>query len=423
MNTNTIDCPKCNTKIEINKVLTAQLEERIREELQADVDAQRAAVAKETEALAKQKAAVAKAVAEAEQKVRSGIEAGLAEAKSALTAEARKKAKEDLAVELQEKAERVGELETKLKAAQTTELALRKRERELQEKQETLDLEVAKRIKAETDSAREAAKKQAAEEHELKTKESQEQISGLRKQIDELKRKAEQGSQQTQGEALELILEDVLGRAFPLDGIQPIAKGVNGADILQRVVEPSGMECGGILWETKNAKKWNPAWLTKLRDDQRNAKAVIAVLVTEVMPPGQTRLDHIDGVWVCDRLTAVGLGLALRAGLVELAKSRQAADGKAGKIERVYDYLTSAEFRQRVSGMVEPLVQLQDGLNKERRAMERIWSAREKQIQSAIQCMHGMYGDLQGIVGYNLPTLAGMELPALPGEDEISESF
>jgi len=192
--------------------------------------------------------------------------------------------------------------------------------------------------------------------------------------------------------------------------------------MLQRVQEASGLECGAILWETKNARKWSAGWLPKLRQDQREAKAAVAVLVTESMPPDAANLTQIDGVWVCNRACAVGLAMALRAGLVELAKGRQASDGKAGKIERVYDYLNGPEFRQRVAGTVEPLVQMQASLTQERRAMKRIWAAREKQIEAAVISMHGMYGDLQGIVGANsLPTLEGMDLPELPGGESADD--
>lgn len=409
----TVTCPKCKHAFAVAEAVTAQLTGQIRQELQADVDAQRLALDKEAERVAKQKAANEKAAAELEQKVRTGIDAGVTAARASLLADARKKAEEDLAVDLREKAERVSELEGKLKTAQTTELALRKRERELEEKAATIDLEVARQVKDEAGRAREAAKKQAAEEHQLKEKESQEKMEAMRRQIDELKRKAEQGSQQAQGEALELVLEDVLARAFPLDEIEPIGKGVHGADILQRVQEASGLECGSILWETKNARKWSAAWLPKLREDQRNAKAAIAVLVTEAMPPEVAHLTQIDGVWICTRACAVGLAMALRTGLVDLAKGRQASDGKHGKQERMYEYVNSPEFRQRVGGMVEALVQLQDGLNKERRAMERIWAAREKQIQTAVRSTHALYGDVQGIVGSTLPTLEAMELPQL----------
>lgn len=417
---NTIECPKCQTKIEINKAMTAQLTDTIRQELQAGVDAEKAAVAKEAEKVARQQAANEKAAAEIELKVKSGIESGVGAARAAIVADARRKAQEDLAVELRDGAARVSELEGKLKTYQATELALRKRERELEDKAASLDLEVARQVKDAAGQAREAARKQAAEEHELKDKEKDERLASMVRQIDEMKRKAEQGSQQSQGEALELVLEDVLTRTFPFDAVEAVAKGVHGADILQRVQE-AGQECGAILWETKNAKKWSQAWLSKLREDQREAKAAVAVLVTEAMPLGVGNFTQIDGVWVCDRACAMGLGMALRAGLIELAQSRRAAEGRQGKTERAYHYLTGSEFRQRVEGVVEPLLRLQEGLNRERRAMERIWSAREKEIAAAVLGMHGMYGDLQGIIGSTLPTLEAMDLPRLAAGEEEPE--
>lgn len=410
---NLIACPKCATKIEVTQAITAQITDRLRKEVEADVGQREEALRTQVEALVKKKAEIERAEKEVSENVRLAVESQ----RAALLAEAKKKVTEDLAVEMKERDERLNELQVKLKDAQSTELALRKRERDLQEKAENIDLEIQRRIKDETDRARDTARKQADEEHELKEKETQEQITSLRKQIDELKRKAEQGSQQAQGEVLELLIEDVLARTFPHDAVEPIAKGVHGADVLQRVLEPSGLECGSILWETKNARKWSATWLPKLRQDQREAKASLAVLVTEAMPPDVSHFTEMDGVWVCSRACAIGLASALRMGLIELAKNRQASDGKNGKIERVYDYLTSSEFRQRVQGMVEPLIQLQGDLQKERRAMERIWAAREKQIQAAIVNVHGMYGDLQGIVGSTLPALDGMELRQLEAAD------
>lgn len=422
MNPSTIECPKCQTKIEITKAMTAQVENRIRQEVETEVDARKQALDKEAQRLterdkklAEQKATLDKAEREADQKVKDavaeGVEAGVAAQRAAIAAQARKKAEADLAEERRADSERITELEGKLKQ---TELDLRKRERTLEEEKASLELNVARRVKEESDAVRAAAKKQADDEYLLKHKETQEQNTALLAKVQDLTRKLEQGSQQAQGEALELVMEDVLSRAFPHDEIEEIAKGVNGGDWLQRVMEPSGLECGSILWETKNAKSWSAAWLPKLRKDQRESKAAIAILVTEAMPPDCQHLTEIDGVWICTRACAVTLGSALRAGLVELAKARQAAHGKYGKIERVYDYLSGTEFRQRIAGMVEPLVQMQAGLTAEKRAMTRIWSAREKQIDAAVQCMHGMYGDLQGIVGSTtLPTLEQMDLPRL----------
>lgn len=422
---NTIQCPKCQTKIEITKAMTAQVESRIREELEGEVDAKKAALDNEAQrlaerdkSLAKQKAALEKAESEVDQKVkdgvREGVEAGVAAQRSAIAAQARKKAEADLAEERRADSERITELEGKLKQSKQTELDLRKRERTLEEEKASLELNVARRVKEETDAIRVAAKKQADDEHLLKDKETQEQNAALRRQVEDLKRKLEQGSQQAQGEALELVLEDVLARAFPRDAVVPVKKGVHGADVLQNVMDSSGLECGSILFESKNARNWSPAWLPKLREDQRDAKAVIAVLVTEAMPPDTQHISQIDGVWICTKACVVELARALRAGLVEVAKGRQAADGKQSKAERTYEFVTGTEFRQRIAGMVEPLLALRKGLDKERAAMERIWAAREEEIKAVVCGISGLYGTFQGIVGSTtLPTLEQMDLPRL----------
>lgn len=418
---NTIQCPKCQTKIEITKAMTAQVESRIREELESEVDAKKAALEKEAKKLAQQKVALEKAESEVDQKVkdgvREGVEAGIAAQRPAIVAQARKKAEADLAEERRADSERITELEGKLKQSKQVELDLLKRERALKEEKASLELDVARRVKEETDAIRAAAKKQADDEHLLKDKETQEQNAALRRQVEDLKRKLEQGSQQAKGEALELVLEDALARAFPRDEVVPVKKGVHGADVLQNVMDSSGQvgaECGSILFESKNARNWSPAWLPKLREDQRDAKAAIAVLVTEAMPPDTQHITQIDGVWICTKACVVELARALRAGLVEVAKGRQAADGKQSKAERTYEFVTGTEFRQRIAGMVEPLLALRKGLDKERAAMERIWAAREEEIKAVVCGISGLYGTFQGIVGSTtLPTLEQMDLPRL----------
>ena len=412
--TNTIQCPKCQTKIEITKAMTAQVESRIREELEGEVDAKKAALEKEAQQLVKQRTALLKAESEVDQKVKDGVEAAVAAQRAAIAAQARQKAEADLAEERVADTERIAELEGKLKQSKQSELDLLKRERALQEEKASLELDVARRVKQEADAIRAAAKKQADDEHLIKDKEAQEQNAALRRQVEDLKRKLEQGSQQAQGEALELIVEDALTRAFPRDEVVPVRKGVHGADVLQNVVDSTGLLCGSILFESKNARKWSPAWLPKLREDQRDAKAVLAVLVTEAMPEGTQHITQIDGVWICTKACVVELARALRAGLVEVAKGRQAADGRQSKAERTYEFVTGTEFRQRIAGMVEPLVALRKGLNKERAAMERIWAAREEEIKAVVLGVSGLYGTFQGIVGSStLPTLEQMDLPKL----------
>ncbi|MCC6230713.1 MAG: DUF2130 domain-containing protein [Phycisphaerales bacterium] len=258
MNTNTnstIQCPKCQTKIEITKAMTAQVESRIREELEGEVDAKKAALDKEAQrladqdqSLAKQKAALEKAESEVDQKVmdgvREGVEAGVAAQRATIAAQARKKAEADLAEERRADSERITELEGKLKQSKQTELDLRKRERTLEEEKASLELNVARRVKEESDAIRAAAKKQADDEYLLKHKETQEQNTALLAKVQDLTRKLEQGSQQAQGEALELVLEDVLARAFPRDEVVPVKKGMHGAGFYRTLWIRRGWNAG-----------------------------------------------------------------------------------------------------------------------------------------------------------------------------------
>jgi hypothetical protein len=223
----------------------------------------------------------------------------------------------------------------------------------------------------------------------------------------------EQSSQQTQGEVIELELEKVLKKAFPDDQIDPIAKGRNGADILHTIYTPSRECCGAILWESKNTRKWSKAWLGKLRGDQRRAKAELAVLVSFALPQDVKYFGHVDGVWVTEFSLVLGVATALRVNLLQVAMLKQSATGKHGKkMELLYDYLSSTEFRHRIEAMVEAFRAMQDDLNKERRVMENQWAKREKQIQLVVHNVSGMYGDMQAIVGQALPRIRRLELPA-----------
>ena len=196
--------------------------------------------------------------------------------------------------------------------------------------------------------------------------------------------------------------------AFPLDQIEPVPKGITGADILQSVFSRNGHPCGVIIWETKRTKAWSDAWLQKLKEDQRRAKADIAILVSEVLPKDCKHFQEINGIWVSNPQCAVNLAAALRLVITQVAHAKLAAIGKNEKMEVLYHYLSGAEFRQRIEAIVEAFVEMQDELQEERRAAERRWAKREKQIQRVISNTSGMYGDLQGLIGsslHNIPML------------------
>jgi len=389
----------------------AQLREReqqlrdVQQKLKTAQDAEQAVLEREKE-LARLQASIERQ----RQSMDRQVQERLAQEREKLTEQARKAVHEELAVELKDRDTQVAELKGKLQKAAETELALRKQERELKEKTEQLQLEVARQLDAERDKIRDTARKQAAEEHQLKVAEKDKKIADLVKQLDDMKRKAEQGSQQAQGEIMEVALESLLRETFRDDSIEEVPKGVEGGDVLQRVRTPGGVDCGTILWESKRTKNWSDQWLPKLRTNQRDAKAAVAVLVSTAMPAGVDYFTQIDGVWVCNWSCAGAVATALRAGLLEAASARRALEGQHGKMEQVYNYLASMQFRNRVGAVVEAFKTMREDLESEKRAITKQWAKREKQIELAGAGMAGMYGDFQAIIGASLPEIEGMSM-------------
>ena len=286
-------------------------------------------------------------------------------------------------------------------------------ERELRAKyEERLEDDVERQLAKERASLIARAEERFAENHRLKDAEKERQLADMRRQIEDLKRKAEQGSQQLQGEVGEEELESLLRASFPSDDIRAIGQGVRGADLHQIVIDSRGRKSGSILWECKNTRNWNDAWLAKLKQDQRALHADLTVLVSAVLPKGCTRFTLVDGVLVTDFACAPCLAGVLRANLFELAQTRSAAMHKEEKLELLYRYLSGVEFRQRVEAVVEAFTAMRHDLDQERRAAERQWARRARQIDAVTLNVSGMYGDLQGI----LPALPSIRLLESPTE-------
>lgn len=413
-----ITCPRCHFEFEITEVMRAQITSEVRTEFESEAAARQAELNAAKRELEKERLDIKAARLAIEGEVRAQV----ASQRDAILKEARKSAENELTAELRDRDDQLTTLKKKLKTAQDSELELRKRERQLQERTEELQLEVARQLDSERDKLRANIREQLEQQHLLKDTEKEKQISDMRRQIDDLKRKAEQGSQQLQGEAQEIVLNDLLSDAFPADTIERVGKGIVGGDALQTVLDLGGAACGTILWESKRTKNWSNGWLPKLRDDQRSARSACAVIVTEVLPDGIRTFGLVDGVWVCSWPCAIGLATALRTGLLEVAKGRLALQGQNEKMEMVYNYLSSPEFRHRVAGIVEAFVTLQQDLEAEKRSMQRVWSKREKQVQRALTNTAALYGDLQGIIGASLPVIDALSLSAIEtGEAKLAE--
>jgi len=346
------------------------------------------------------------------------VERRLTAQKQQLLAAAARQAEDKLGLQVKDLQAQVAEQRQKLTDAQSAELDLRKQQRQLEAQKQSLELEVARTLDAERNKIREDAQKAATEAERFKLAEKEKVIGDLQREIQNLKQKAEQGSMQLQGEVLELDLETRLRQQFAIDSIEEVVKGQRGADVLQRVLTNTGHYCGAILWEAKRAKNWSGTWISKLKEDQRAAKADLAVLVSQTLPPEVRGFGLMDGVWVCDFATVIPLAVALRQGLITAAVARQAEVGRQGKMEQLYQFLTSVEFRQRIEGVVEAFKTMREDLEAEKRALQKHWARREKQLEQALTHTAMLYGGVQGIVGQNaLPDIAPLQLP-LPEEKQ-----
>ncbi len=424
MGEQTVTCPKCGNEIKLTESLAAPLVANVRAEYEKMLWTQRAAMKTREDKLSARAAEVDKAQADLQAKVQEQVTAQLAAERKTVAAAEAVKARTLVQHELAQRAEelkdrdaRLQTLEEKLKGAQAAEAMLIKKERQLDDARRELDLNVERGVQTGLEEARTIARRQTEAEMDLKMKDSEYKITALKKQIDDLQRKAEQGSQQTQGEVLELALEGQLRARFPLDVIEPVAKGEFGGDVLQHVRDSSGQPCGSILWESKRTSKWQDGWLQKLRGDQRAAGAELAVIVSQSLPKDVTHFDHQDGIWVSSLSCTVPVAVALRQALVQLAHVRRAGEGQETKVQQVYAYLTGPRFRHRIESIVEKFSDMQDDLEKERKMMTKQWAKREEQIRCVVDATAGMYGDLQGIAGRSLQEIDALESKMLLSDE------
>jgi len=412
----TIICPQCKSEIKLTESLAAPLLESVRRDYERRLTQKDSDIAQREKTLQEQAQILEKTKNTLDQQVAEKVQ----QERAKIAAEEAKKAKLALGSELDQKAKEINMLQdvlkqrdAKLAEAQQAQADLIRKERALDDARRELNLTIEKRVRADLGAEREKAKKEAEEELKLKVMEKDQTITSMQKQIEELKRRAEQGSQQLQGEVQELELEALLSTKFPRDTIQPVPKGEFGGDVLHRVVGTLGQQCGTILWESKRTKNWSDGWLAKLREDQRTAKAEIAVIISQALPKEIDTFGFVEGVWVAHPKVALPVAMSLRQTLIEIASARQSSEGQQTKMEMVYQYLTGPRFRQRVQAIVESFSSMREDLDREKKVITRQWAKREEQIDRVMQATVGMYGDLQGIAGKTLQEIEGLEFQGL----------
>jgi hypothetical protein len=425
----TITCPNCKTEIRLTESLAAPLLAATRKDFELRIATKEQEVAARELGIREKEKQIAEAKKNLEEQVSDQVAAQLKSERVRVAAEEAKKAKLAAAAELEGKNRELVDLhevlkvrDEKLAEAQKAQAELIRKQRELDDAKRELELTVEKRVQDGLTEVRNVAKREAEDGMKLRVMEKDQTIASMQQKIEELKQKAQQGSQQLQGEVQELELENMLRAKFPFDTIEPVPKGEFGGDALQRVTNQGGQSCGTILWESKRTRNWSDGWLVKLREDQRAAKAEVAVLVSQALPKGVESFDVVDGIWITSPRAALPVATVLRHTLLQVNMVRAVSEGQQTKTEMVYQYLTGPRFRHRVEAIVEAFSSMQDDLDKERKVIMKQWAKRGEQIERVMGATVGMYGDLQGIAGKSLQEIDGLELQALglndKGEDQ-----
>lgn len=411
-----VSCPQCHQSFVLKEALTEQLIDSYRADYATLLDDERKRLQQEAENN------VHKRLSAEHQEQLSNLAAELqardGEIKSTRkqmeTAKVRaaQLAREEAAVEADALKQQLVAKDRRLEVLRANEAQLLQQKLALEEQSRELGLEVQRQV----EEQRKLIESNIGERHGLQLAELQKQIDDAKKANQVLERKLSQGSQQLQGEVLELELEDVLGHAFPLDAMEPVRKGKRGADLIQVVKLASGAICGRIVWESKRAQNFSKAWVGKLKEDQNEVGGEIGVLVSTAFPDDvDLPMVNFDDIWLVRPQLIKPLADALRMALIEAHKQRMAAAGKDEKVEALYQYVTSPQFAQKVRAVVDAYRQMRSDLDSEKAAMQRLWKKREAQLERITSNVMGLVGELEGASHDGLPQLDSI---AALGADE-----
>lgn len=399
MSTTKVNCPECNCEIDVNDILKHQIEDSIRKEFLAkEMNAKKELKEKELEFLNQKKKFEEEKSMEQDRfntLLKLQVNKELKEKETLLKTKLTEESSEQIKMlneELNDKSKKLIEL-NKSKSE------IERLKREKNELKDTIEAESLAKLNDILLKEKIKIKKETEESNNLVIRELQKQLADQKRLTDDMKRKQEQGSMQLQGEVQELAIEEWLSDNFRFDTIEEIKKGANGADCLQIVNTREFQNCGKIYYESKRTKSFQISWIEKFKNDIREKGANIGVLVTEVLPNGMDRMGLKDGIWICNFQEFKGLSAVLRESIIKINSAIVSQEGKGDKMEMLYHFLTSNEFRLQMDGIVEGFTQMQIDLNSEKNAMKRLWKKREKQIDKVINNTVNMHGAIKGIAG------------------------
>lgn len=402
-----IKCPNCSHLFDVEEAISGQLQAHFKAEFEIKVAEQAKIFNKKQIELEKEKEDFQKKKDKENELFAEKLEEKLKKEKEIIQT----KTKEDFELQLKSLKEENELKKIENRELKTKEIDLLKRENELKEKAEELDLSIQKKILEKQTEIEDKVRVKEREKTSLVEKEYQKKLADQKVLIEEMKRKAEQGSMQLQGEVQELAIEDLLKTNYPFDIIEEVPKGINGADVIQTVINSSQNECGKIVYESKRTKNFDNKWIEKLKQDQIRVKGEISVLVTQTMPKGMLRFDFKDGVWICNFNELSSLSKVLREMLLKTQSIKLVQENKGDKMELLYNYLTSNDFTQKVKRIIENYDSMINQLNSEKKATFRNWAEREKHIWIVQENINALFGDIKGIGGSALPSSDILELP------------
>lgn len=414
MSDNKITCPNCGHAFDVEEALSGKLEAHFKAEYEKKVSEQAERFRAEREKLETEK----EAFREKKERENELFKEKLEEQINREKAKIKDQTRESFEVQMKALQEEIDERKKENRQLKEQEIELKRRENKMKEREEELEMKIQRELLEKQKEIEEKARAMERESMALKEKEYIKQLEDQKKLIDEMKRKSEQGSMQMQGEVQELALEELLTSTYPFDTIEEVPKGVRGADCIQTVINARQQACGSIVYESKRTKSFTSQWIDKLKQDQLQCKADLAVIVTEVYPADMIRFGEKDGVWICGFHEVQSLSFVLREMLIRMQAIRSMEENKGEKADLLYDYLTSNEFVQRISFIVENYDAMRMQIQKEKRAMQSQWKEREKQLDIVQMNIASLFGSIKGIAGKELPTAYVLELPEETNEDE-----
>lgn len=406
---NIINCPECGAEINVNEILYHQLEDQVKKDFETKNIKREKEYEKKLREIQSEKEKIEKEKEQIKELVDKEVRQKITAEKTKLEKTLRQKIEDEQAEQVKELQRELQHKTTQIKELNKAKADIERLKREKEELSELITLEKEKELTERLKNEKLRIRKQVDDENYLKIKEKEKIIDDLKLQLDDAKRKAEQGSVQLQGEIQELELENMLRSIYPLDEIAEIKKGQRGADILHTVRTNQGIDCGKIYYESKRAKDFQNGWIQKLKEDNLAVKADVLVLVSETLTDGIDKFGFKDGVWLCSFNEIKGLSMVLRYGLMQVHSISLTQQDRGTKMELLYNYLTSNEFRGQFEAIIDGFKSLQDSYHDEKLKMQKIWKEREKQFERVLTNAVGFYGSLRGIAGASIPQIRMLE--------------